>query len=89
MKKLLKGIGMLSLIGVFTSLMTITVFAAGADPTGASYVIPAGGETLSDVAAIANKAYFRVEFHLGDDNRIYGFLLPMRLCHGGNRLLPQ
>jgi ammonium transporter, Amt family len=62
MKKITKGAGLLSLIAIFTSLLTVTAFAAGADPTGASYVIPAGTETLTDVATLANKAYFGSNF---------------------------
>jgi len=62
MKKLMKVFGLLSFVGVFTSLLTVTAFAAGADPTGASYVIPSGVETLSDVAMTANKAYLGSNF---------------------------
>ncbi|MDP4133763.1 MAG: ammonium transporter [Bacillota bacterium] len=58
MKKLVKIFALLMVIGIIASIATITVYAAGADPTGASYVALTGNETLSDVASIANKAYF-------------------------------
>ena len=37
------------------TIFVVTASAAGADPTGASYVTPTGTETLADVATAANK----------------------------------
>lgn len=62
MKKLKKIISMLFLIGVVLSIYMVTTSAAGADPSGASYVVPTGNETLGDVATIANKAYFGANY---------------------------
>jgi len=55
MKRLEKIIGMLLLMGVIMTIFMVTASAAGADPTGASYVLPTGNETLADVATVANK----------------------------------
>ena len=41
---------------LLTLFFAVSAFAAGADPTGASYSATSGGETLGDVAATANKA---------------------------------
>ena len=62
MKRVKKIIGMLLLLGGIMSFFMITASAAGADPTGASYVIPTGDETLNDVAIIANKAYYGANY---------------------------
>lgn len=62
MKKLRKGIGFLLLICLIVSLFAVTAFAADGDPTGASYVLTNGSETLSDVATTANQAYFGANF---------------------------
>lgn len=62
MKKLRKGIGFLLLICLIVSLFAVTAFAADGDPTGASYVLTTGSETLSDVATTANQAYFGANF---------------------------
>jgi len=53
---------MLMLLGMVASFATVCVSAASGDPTGSSYVTPTGDETLSDVAATANKAYFGANF---------------------------
>lgn len=62
MKRVKKIIGLLLLLGVIATVFMISASMAaassGADPTGASYVVPTGSETLSDVAATANKALF-------------------------------
>lgn len=62
MKKLGKIIGMLLLTGIISIVFINTASAAGADPAGSSYVIPTGGETLTDVATTANKAYFGANY---------------------------
>ena len=41
---------------LLTLFFAVSAFAAGADPTGASYGASSGGETLGDVASTANKA---------------------------------
>ncbi len=61
-KRLKKLLSMLFLIGVILSIYMVTASAAGADPSGASYVVPTGSETLTDVATTANKAYFGANF---------------------------
>ncbi|SMC78912.1 ammonium transporter [Papillibacter cinnamivorans] len=62
MKKLKKSIRLLLLIGVAISLFAVTAYAAGGDPTGASYSLTTGSETVQDVAAVANKAYFGANY---------------------------
>lgn len=62
MKRLKKMIGVLFVIMVLSSLFAVAAFAEGADPTGASYVATTGQETLSDVASVANKAYFGANY---------------------------
>jgi len=46
----------LLIVAALTLLWALPVFAAGADPTGASYTAATGSETISDVAEAANKA---------------------------------
>ncbi len=58
MKKLIKIVCILILLGILASFATIAVSAASGDPTGSYYVTPTGSETLSDVATTANKAYY-------------------------------
>jgi Amt family ammonium transporter len=62
MKRVSKILSVLFLIGLLATLLAVTVSAAGADATGASYVTPSGNETLTDVATTANKAYFGSNF---------------------------
>lgn len=62
MKKTSKIIGLLLLATVIVSMLSITAFAAGADPSGASYFATTGSETLGEVATTANKAYFGANF---------------------------
>jgi len=62
MKVFRKMFGVLFVVMLIASLFVITASAQGADPTGASYVIPTGSETLSDVATVANKAYYGANF---------------------------
>ena len=61
MKRLVKIVSTMLLVGILASIFVVPAFAAG-DPTGASYVIPSGTETLSDVATQANKAYYGANF---------------------------
>lgn len=58
MRKLKKWIGLLLLIGTLLMLFVVTAFASGGDPTGSSYVLTTGSETLDEVATTANQAYF-------------------------------
>jgi Amt family ammonium transporter len=68
MKKLKKVTYLLILFGVFISIITIAfsssayAFSLGGDPTGASFSVPTGSETLKDVAATANKALLGSNF---------------------------
>jgi len=61
MKRLVKIISTMLLVGILASIFVVPAFAAG-DPTGASYVTATGNETLSDVATTANKAYYGANF---------------------------
>lgn len=62
MKKLKKPFGFILLVVIVISLLSVTAFAAGGDPTGSSYVATTGNETLNDVAITANRAYFGANF---------------------------
>lgn len=62
MKKAEKIIGILLLMGLIATILMLTASAAGADPSGSSYVVPTGNETLNDVAITANKAYFGANY---------------------------
>ena len=62
MKRLGKILSAVLLVGIIASIITIVVSAAGADPTGASYVATTGSETIADVATTANKAYYGSNF---------------------------
>ena len=62
MKRLRNGIGFLLLVGVLLSLFAVTAFAVSGDPTGASYAVTTGAETLDEVATTANKAYFGANY---------------------------
>ncbi len=64
MKKLWKILGLASLIVIATMLLSTSVFAAstGADPTGASYAVATGSETVKDVAVAANKAQLSANY---------------------------
>lgn len=57
-----RTIRMLLMVLALMSLLMITALAAGADPTGSSYIATTGSETLNDVATTANKAYFGANF---------------------------
>ncbi len=60
---LLKKVFVLLLVlTVLMALCMASAVAQGADPTGASYVKTTGLETLDQVAATANKAYFGANF---------------------------
>jgi Amt family ammonium transporter len=63
MKGLRKAGSLLILLVIVTAVFmfaagTAAAASTGADPTGASYVVPSGSETLGDVATTANKAMF-------------------------------
>lgn len=62
MKMIKRLMVVMLLVGILLTFMMIAVSAAGADPTGASYVTPTGKETITDVATTANKAYFGANF---------------------------
>lgn len=66
MKKLTKIFCLLFLFGIIATIFTISAphvsAATAADPTGASYVVTTGSETLDDVATTANKAYFGANY---------------------------
>lgn len=57
-----RTIRILLMVLALMSLLMITALAAGADPTGSSYIATTGSETLNDVATTANKAYFGANF---------------------------
>jgi Amt family ammonium transporter len=59
MKKSVKLIGIILTLAVLALVLALNVSPkGGADPTGSSYVITTGSETLNDVATQANKAYY-------------------------------
>ncbi len=62
MKMFRKMFGVLFVVMLIASLFVIGAYAEGADPTGASYIATTGSETLSDVATVANKAYFGANY---------------------------
>ncbi len=63
MKKSTKIVGLLLVLGLLAIVLILAFTPAGnADPTGASYVIPNGSETLTDVATTANKAYYGANY---------------------------
>jgi len=63
MKKSVKFILGLLLVGVIAAIIALNVSASGgADPSGTSYIATTGTETLNDVATTANKAYFGSNF---------------------------
>ena len=62
MKKSTKILSILVLLVVLSGVLLVSALAAGPDPTGASYATSTGTETLSDVAAAANKAQYSANF---------------------------
>lgn len=63
MKAWNRTVGTIVLLFVLAmSLCAAAASAEGGDPTGASYIATTGTETLSDVAATANKAYFGANY---------------------------
>ncbi len=62
MKKLAKILSMVSLVVVLAVLASAGAMAAGADPTGASYVTSTGAEKIGDVAVAAGKAQMSANF---------------------------
>lgn len=57
-----KGFRMLLGFVLLLSLFAVSALAEGPDPTGGSYAAVTGQETLHEVAAVANKAYFGANF---------------------------
>jgi len=62
MKRFRKIFGIVFIVMLIASLFAVSAFAAGADPTGATYSATTGSETLNDVAIVANKAYYGANF---------------------------
>lgn len=63
MKKTGTIIGLLIVLGIAAIALALAFSSPGsADPTGASYVMPTGKETITDVATMANKAYYGANF---------------------------
>jgi len=62
MKRFRKIFGIVFIVMLIASLFAVSAFAAGADPTGATYSATTGSETLNDVATVANKAYYGANF---------------------------
>jgi ammonium transporter, Amt family len=62
MKAFRKGILLLVLSMAVLLLFSVTAFAEGGDPTGASYAATTGAETLDDVASTANRAMYGANF---------------------------
>lgn len=59
MKKSGKLIGLLVLIAGLAVGLALAFYSAGnSDPTGASYVVTSGSETVDEIALTANKAYY-------------------------------
>ena len=61
MKALRRGIGFVLVLAAILTLFAVGAMAE-ADPTGASYVLTTGSETLDGVASTANKAYFGANY---------------------------
>lgn len=62
MKKIVKIFSVVLSMVIVTAGLTTVAMAAGADPTGASYAISTGKETLSEVAVAANRAQYSANF---------------------------
>jgi len=62
MKLLRKGIVLLLVLMAVMAMCMAVANAEGADPTGASYVVTTGTETLDQVATTANKAYYGANY---------------------------
>lgn len=67
MKKLKKLMYLLILMGIFTTIFitvpsSVSAFSGGADPTGSSFLVSTGSETIKGVAETANKALFGSNF---------------------------
>jgi Amt family ammonium transporter len=63
MKKTGTIIGLLAALGIAAVALALVFSSPGsADPTGVSYVAATGKETITDVAATANKAYYGANF---------------------------
>ncbi len=62
MKRFRKIFGIVFVVMLIASLFAVSAYAAGADPTGATYSATTGSETLNDVATVANKAYYGANF---------------------------
>ncbi|MDR3552847.1 MAG: ammonium transporter [Clostridia bacterium] len=62
MKQFKKILGVVFIMAIFGTLLSLAAMAAGADPTGASYATSTGKETLSDVATAASRAQYSANF---------------------------
>lgn len=67
MKKLKKLTYLLILMGIFTTIFitvpsSVSAFSGGADPTGSSFLVSTGSETIKGVAETANKAMLGSNF---------------------------
>jgi ammonium transporter, Amt family len=63
MKKSVKLISILVFLCILAGALAVGLSSAGvSDPTGASYVVATGSETISDVATTANKGYYGSNF---------------------------
>lgn len=67
MKKLKKLMYLLILMGIFTTIFitvpsSVSAFSGGADPTGSSFLVSTGSETIKGVAETANKAMLGSNF---------------------------
>ena len=61
MKKIAKLLGFISILALFTVVITSIAMAAG-DPSGSSYTTVTGKETLGDVATMASRAQLSANF---------------------------
>jgi len=57
-----RGLGFLLVFTAILTLFAVGALAEGADPTGASYVLTTGSETVDSVAITANKAYYGANY---------------------------
>jgi Amt family ammonium transporter len=61
MRKIVKIIGLISVVAILT-LMITSIAMAAADPSGASYSAATGKETVGDVANMASRAQYSANF---------------------------
>ena len=92
MKKQKTYLGMLLIAAIVIGAIFVLagVFQGGStatDPTGASFFAATGAKRLTRSRPQPTRPAW-VQLHLDHDLRLHGLLLPVRLRHGGNRLLP-